>query len=131
MANKSRRHDVAHRMGNVRRKSKQTRKRARTSKSTSVIVPSFPWFNAAHLDVTAGKQALQLRAALRDVGKLRGKHSLSMQVHSQHCPWSVVLWPRASDCASPEADAEMRDAIERRDENCTCVPLIMYTGAMA
>ena len=106
-----------------------TRSRKRKTTSTFVVPPAFPWFNAAHLAVKRGGQQLALRAALRDAGKV--KPSLSMQVHGDDCPWSVVLWPRASDCASAEVDEEMRGAIERRDANCKCIPLIMYTGARA
>lgn len=99
---------------------------------TLVTVPQLaPWFRPDHLDVKHQGQQAQLKRALRDVGKLKGKMSLSMQVHGSKCPWSVVLWPRASDCADKDADDFMTAAVERRDEQCKCTPLIMYTGALA
>lgn len=130
---KQRPHVVRHHMTNApRRISIAKRVLARKTKTTSVLVPMVvPWCNPAHLEVAHKTQQAQLKTAMRDVGKLKGKMSMSVQVHGPKCPWSVVLWPRASDCADAEADEFMRNAIERRDKQCKCTPLIMYTGALA
>lgn len=58
-------------------------------------------------------------------GKL-GPHSLTM--HEDRCPFGVVIWPRASNGADLE---EMRDAVNERDHECRCNPLVMYLGAQA
>lgn len=122
---------VRHPMTNARRL-KTIATRAQKRNSTSVMVPQLaPWCRPEHLEVMRGGQQTQLKRAMRDLHKLKGKMSLSMQVHGAKCPWSVVLWPRASDCADKDADDFMTAAVERRDEQCKCTPLIMYTGALA
>ncbi len=64
--------------------------------------------------------------ALANMKRLPKAYSIT--VHGERCPFGIVLWPRVTPSESVDEAAHAR---AERDAGCTCMPLVMYTGASA
>ncbi len=106
---------------------------AMTRKGTRVRVPSNPFQNvrAIFTELPSIDECLKatlgglVKAHRENPGKI-APHSVT--IHEDHCAFGIIIWPRASDGADLD---DMRDAVEERDHNCGCKPIVLYPGALA
>lgn len=89
-------------------------------------VPALPFNSHAPLFVRHPAQRQGLVVAMANMKRLPKAYSIA--VHGARCPFGVVLWPRV---VPSDGVDEAKHARAERDANCTCVPLVMYTGASA
>lgn len=102
-----------------RRRTTTTRRRMK--RATRVVVPMIAWQQPDHVYV---EHKAHVRA-LKHVAKYARGCTHSVQLHAESCPFSIVVWPRQADQDLDEV------ALDAYRQACTCVPLVMYTGARA
>ncbi len=91
-----------------------------------VAVPVLPFNAYSPLYVTHPNQRAGLVVAMANMPKF--KQACSISVHGPRCTLGVVLWPRV---ISSEYAEHARSARKERDAECSCIPLVMYSGASA
>lgn len=99
---------------------------ARRMKYTSVMVPMVGWQRPEPFDVTHPMQRKTLRQVLKRARK--HKRPLTIGVHGEDCQLTLTVMPMLVDAQDVD---ELMFIVAERDEMCTCMPSIMYTGARA
>lgn len=85
-----------------------------------------PWQDPRKLhDEEVGEELLRAFSALDELKR----RTHVVKVHSVECPFCVTVMTRFGDGSPDDEDREhMLDVLEN---NCTCSPIVMYTGASA
>lgn len=101
-------------------------KRRRYSQNVArVKPPAIAWYDPTRAVRATRSQCDALKIITCET---RGAPVHSVQLHARGCAVRVFVVPRRPSCT---IDDEHSGAVAERDADCSCTPMVMYTGASA